>query len=142
MVCIFTAVLMDNILKFHGIQVVPPLVWNQFVVFNVESKVIELGSAERKMKAFKKHVKEMMERNGWQVSYVEGARVHLCCIRRNSTIYINAYGNGHGHIYRKTLEELKSIAQKVDSRVLVAKVTQENHICLNRLNTLEKMVSA
>lgn len=93
------------------------------------------------MKNFKRHVKDILERNGWHCSIIEDMPVQLKCTRGYKTMYIRAKHGGHKHVYRDTFNELKRLKEQTHADIAVAKVNSNNEIILMRLSKLEQLMN-
>lgn len=80
-----------------------------------------------------------MEHEGWQVSYIEDAPVNLYCTRYNRTKLIRAFGKGHGHTYKRTVNALSKIEGATNTRIFIAKLNSDNQIYLQSLNELTEI---
>lgn len=92
------------------------------------------------MKNFREAVKREMERERWEVHYSEYDPSDLICKRGNTIKMVHAKGNGHGHIYKKELHDLKKMQNRAGVPVLVAKVNGANEIIFWRLERILKTV--
>ena len=88
------------------------------------------------MRNFREAVKREMEKEGWEVHYSVYSPSDLICKHGNAIKMIRAKGNGHGHIYKNELSDLKKIQNWAGVHVLVAKVNGANEIIFIRIENI------